>query len=373
MNHSSRPGTPFPAREGGRGVRSVAVLLSLVVLTLALVGSPVTAQGPTPSEAVSAAVGALEQDGYIATFTLAGEGNAHGEVRFQSPTAYSLLFEDEFGAGLEYILLDSSLYSRYRQAGREWDVWERREWHPDAPILELASLHPRLPLEMLRLVEDLRDTGAADTAGTQRREIEGIVSYTAAFFASYEDVPVSAEQRQAIETTRWPLRIDLDPASGRVEQLTLEVGTGVGASAAPGTIIYGFTQTPPALTAPADAIERESTLALRPAPAEAVQALPLALEGRSDVILSAPFRTESGSVLVHLDPVLPDVQYRIWRIKRGSQLPAGFGAASGAGPDAEGPLTIPLTLAPGEYVVEIVLPEEVEWKLTIAERVANSE
>ncbi|MGH2583646.1 MAG: hypothetical protein ACRDJE_01895, partial [Dehalococcoidia bacterium] len=250
---------------------------------------------------------------------------------------------------------------------------ERREWHPDAPILEVASLHPRLPLELMRLVGDLRDTGVTKGSGTQLRAIEGIVSYTAAFFASYEDVPVSAEQREALETTRWPLRIGLDPVSGRVEQLALAVETGVGAAATPGTITYTFTQTPPALSAPPDAIERESTLAVRPAPAETPVALPLTLEGRSDIILSTPFRTESGSVLVHLDPVLPDVQYRIWRIKRGSLLAAGFGGAAGAGPDTAGPLTIPLTLAPGEYVLEIVLPEEVEWKLTISERTASSE
>src|SRR4051812_39961093 len=90
------------------------LLLLLLLCTLALAPSAAQAQ-PAPVAALQGAADLLARDGYVASFTVTGGAAAiDGEVRYQSPLAYSLLIEDDHGTGFEYVILDTDLYSHDR-------------------------------------------------------------------------------------------------------------------------------------------------------------------------------------------------------------------------------------------------------------------
>jgi hypothetical protein len=117
---------------------------AVLIVALTLAAGPTRAHDLPPDEAIAAAVAMLEQQGYVASFARAAEPLIHGEVRYQASDAYSLLLETDPEAAVEYILLDPFLYIRARR-GDAWEGWERRPWHPDVPVPDLAALHPRLP------------------------------------------------------------------------------------------------------------------------------------------------------------------------------------------------------------------------------------
>ena len=342
----------MPARPS----RALPPLLVVALLLGLAVRRPATAQAPSPAESVAAAADALEASGYVARFTWVAEGGTRGEVRYRSQTAYGLLVEDDAGAALEYVFLDPDLYTRHRPSGdASWRDWERRPWHPDLPLEGLVQYHPRLPLELLRRARDLR---AAEGAGREG-EIEGRVSYVEAIAGAYED-EVPGAIRSALGTTLLPLTVRLD-AAGAVAAIVLRVTPPPDSPTPPSVLTYELLPDAPSLAAPEGAGEGEPSPFLRPGPFQPPRSLPLTLRGFGSEVRPPPFLSESGLFSVRVDPPLGDVQYRLWRVKRGAQLLAAVGTSVGAAG-----LALPvLALPPGEYVLEISLPQAVEWTITV--------
>jgi hypothetical protein len=326
---------------------------------------PAIAQVPDPARAMEAAVARLEADGYVARFTAEGEGVVRGVMRYQSSLAYGLFVEDQTGAALEYVFLDPALYDRRRSAeDGTWSGWQRREWHPDLPIEGLIPYHPRLPLELLRGVRDLR----VDEAGGQPQVLEGRVSFPEAIAASYED-RLSDAFRGVVESALTPLSIHLDPSDG-VTRLVLRAGSSASDAAPPSTFTVDFlTNEAPALSAPSEAKEAAASPFLRAGPVLPVQSLPLMQTGSGDEIELPPFVSTTGAFTARIEPALGGAQYRLWRVKRGRQLLAAVGAVVGG----DGLVLPSLALPPGEYVLEVSLPQAVDWTLTITEIPAPTE
>lgn len=347
-----------------RGFPVIPMALALV-LVLAGVHSG-AAQAPPAAEVVRAAVAALERDGYVARFRWDGSNPVTGEVRYETPLSYGMFIRDEHsGDAIEYLLIDPALYSRVYPAGEDTpSEWIVRAWHPDAPIFGLTGYPPRLPLELLRAARSLTDSGEDTVDGRTLRRIEGMTSYFAALTASYNDVPAPTERQQTLAAASVPLIVWLDPADGRVVQVALVISPEVMMLPA-GTLTYAFEtlSAPLTLDPPADAREVESTLLVRPGPAQPAQLLPITVSGSGRVITAPPFITEGGLFRVTLTPTISDLQYQLWRVKRDRLLIAGFGALTGPG----GSATIPFALQPGEYVFEVQLPEPTDWTLTIEE------
>ena len=343
--------------------RLPAVLIALLIAGASSgTTARVEAQPAPPGDAVAAAVAALEP-GYVARFAWSGGRTTFGEVRYLSPVAYSLLLEDERGAGLEYVMLDPVLYNRTRAAGDDaWEPWLQREWHADAPVNEVMEYHPRLPLELLRAARDLRDTDPSDASPLRR--IDGSVNFLAALTASYDEA-LAPPFAATAEGSVWPLAIWLGPSDGRVVRLQLTVPASPEQADRASVLEYTFQTGEPLLTTPSEAREVESALRVRPAPEAAPESLPLTVRGSGSLAVSPPFVTASGSFMATLNPGFTSLQYELWRTKRGRQLVAGFGAIVGLGTGRLS--TVPLVLNPGEYVLEVELPEDVEWTLTIEE------
>jgi hypothetical protein len=326
---------------------------------------PAIAQVQDPTSAVAAAVASLEANGYIARFSAEGEGVVRGVMRYQSSLAYGLFVEDQTGAALEYVFLDPVLYDRRRSAeDGTWSGWQRREWHPDLPIEGLIPYHPRLPLELLRGARDLR----ADEAIGQPQALEGRVSFPEAIAASYEDRPSEAF-RGALESALIPLSIHLGP-SGAVARLVLRAAPSAPDAGPPSTFTVDFLMDEaPVLVAPSEAKEAAPSPFLRAGPVLPVQSLPLTQSGRGDQIELPPFVSTTGAFTARIEPPLGGAQYRLWRVKRGRQLLAAVGAVVG-----EGGLVFPsLALPPGEYVLEVSLPQVADWTLTVTEVPAPTE
>ena len=358
-------------REWLQGIRIAPVLALLVLLCLSSGSTePVTAQAAPPAEAVAAAAALLEQEGYVARFSWAGRRSFNGELRYQSPVAYGLLIEDPMEATVEYLMLDPTLYIRELPAGAtEWRSWRAVEWHPDVPIPGLTQYHPRLPLELLRAARELRDTGAGGPFPRPARGIEGVVSYFAAVIASYDEVPAGPTRQMLNETAPWPLTIWLDAEGGRALQLVVHVPPAEDGSDPAGTLTFSFDALGEdlALRRPVEAETGTSPLQIRPAPAEPAQSLPLTLSGRGRVIRSPLFVSGAGGFQVRLGPGFAEVEYQVWRVKRGRLLFAGLGTQVSTSATDVLPGVLHFPLAPGEYVVEIALPGESEWTLTIEE------
>jgi hypothetical protein len=350
--------------------RWVGLGLALLVAGLSSVlwdGAAAAAAQPMPADAaVRAVVERLATDGYVAEFDWAGTNPLHGEVRFGSPLAYGMrVTEEETDTTVEYLLVDPDLYSRTFPSGEELPTpWVRRVWHPDAPIEGLTGYPPGLPLELLRHARDLTDT-EVETADVRRlRRIEGRTSYFAALIASYNDVPAPTERQQTLAATLVPLRVWLDEASSAVTRMEMTIPPEA-AGLPLGTLAYDFREADAAqaLEPPADAREVESGLLLRPGPTAAAEPLPIALSGSGRLIAPPPFVTTGGIFRITLTPTSSDLQYQLWRVKRGRQLIAGLGTLVGPG----GSVTIPFVLQPGEYVFEVQLPEAADWVLMIEE------
>ena len=338
--------------------RAFLLVLAVTLLSGLEWRKPAVAQPREPADAVTAAVASLEARGYVARFTWVAGAVNRGEMRYRSPLAYGLRVEDETGVALEYLFLDPVLYDRRRTSGdADWSGWRRRDWHPDLPIPGLTPYHPRLPLELLRAVRDLR--AAEDGAPVV---LEGRVSYAEAIAASYEE-HLSGPARAGAGSAPLPLTIRLDGA-GEVSQLVLRLIPPPSDPTPPSVLTYDFLpDEPPTLQEPSEAEEAEPWPFLRPGPARPSEALPLTLSGRGAAIESPPFRSPTGAFTAHVEPSPGEMQYRLWRIKRGRQLLAGFGASIG-GARFTSPLGV---LPPGEYVLELILPEAVDWTVTITE------
>jgi hypothetical protein len=213
----------------------------------------------------------------------------------------------------------------------------------------------------MRSATDLRDLAEQSVGPDRLRTIEGIASYTAAFYAAYEDLPPTPAQRAAVLSTRWPLTVRLDPATGRVVQLVLETLTDDGAAS--GAMTYTFAEPAPIhLTPPPDAVDRGGAAA-RTAPEQPVHAIPLQVDGQGAALSTPPFRAGGGTIVLSIDANIDGAQYQIWRIKRGRLLSAGLGAALAN----ERPIVVRLDLVPGDYVIEVQLPDSVSWTLSIEE------
>jgi hypothetical protein len=346
-----------------RLVPALIVALAVVLLAGRAPGLPALAQPRTPEAVLAAALASLESHGYVVRFTGEAANAYDGEMRYQSPLAYSLLVEDDSGGAFEYVFLEPVLYTRRRSAeDGAWSGWQQRQWHPDLPIPGLIQYHPRLPLELLRAARDLRavDDGAAATT------IEGRVSYLDALAASYED-QLAGPVRSVTATATLPLTVHLD-AAGAIAQMALHLTLPMADQTPPSVLTFEFVpDAVPSLAAPAKAEEAEPYPFLRPGPSEPVQSLPLTVHGEGTEVQSAPFIVETGSFTARLEPAVPSVQYRIWRVKRGRQLLAGVGAIAGiAGMESPSTLALPTRdLPPGEYVLELTLPEPISWTLTI--------
>jgi hypothetical protein len=333
---------------------TLGVVAGLAMLLVTPGAAP--AQQATPEAAVQAALAALAP-GYSARFTRTGGSELGGEVRFLSATSYALRVEDDRGSRIEYVFLDPDLYLRRSAALPGESDWTRQLWHPDAPLRGVDGIHPRLPLELLRAARDLRDVGLDPVTGDRR--LDGTVSYWAAFKASYED-GISALDTPTVAATRWPLSIWLTPAGGvRLIELTFPEDNQL--EVAPGVLSYAFDAVPPVLAAPAAADDIPSSLQVRPTRDGRRAALPLAESGSGATIRSSPFRSATGTFGIRLDPSVSGLDYSIWRIKRDRQLVATVGRVVGSSPVA----VIPVTLPPGEYVVEVTLPEAADWSITI--------
>ena len=342
-----------------RVARALVLGLAVAVLSVGEWGSPAAAQPPGPAEAVASAVASLEAGGYVARFTWEGDALNWGEVRYQSPLTYGLRLEDDTGAALEAVFLDPVLYDRRRPAGAaEWSGWRRRDWHPDLPIPGLTPYHPRLALELLRAVREPRPAEDGERPGV----LEGQVSYAEAIAASYEE-QLSATLRAAAGSTLLPLTIHLD-AAGQVSQIVLRLIPSPSDPTPASVLTYDFVPDElPALQAPFEAEEAEPWPFLRAGPEQAVEALPLTLSGQGATIQSPPFLSTTGAFTADVEPSLGEMQYRLWRVKRGRQLLAGFGVSVGGARFASPPGALP----PGEYVLELILPAAVDWSVTIAE------
>lgn len=340
-------------------------LLVLVAVAIAAAwgGSwPGAAQAPPAAAAIQAAAAALERDGYVATISFEG-GGATGEVRYQSSSAFSLLITGEDGSSLEYILLDPDLYSRRRAAGSGvWSGWARRTWHPDAPITGLETYHPRVPLELLRAAVALRDAGTGMDAGLMVRRIDGESDFAAAVFAAYGEEGFGAAGPLFSAQGTWPLRVELD-GDGRVRRMELTVPPSEAGLMDGGALVYTFeaTTAPVTLAAPAESTPAADGLQAPPRPEAATQTLPLTMQGSGRTISTPPFSVTMAGFEVKLDPAIPDLQYVVYRIKRDRQLFAAAGSLTGGG----GVATLPLPLPPGEYVLQIELPRETDWTLTV--------
>ncbi len=347
------------------GLLPVLLLVGLYVLTLCAVRTG-AAQSVAAADAVRGAADRLTQDGYVAQFRWSGTNPVSGELVYRSPLAYGMRVLDEgSGTTLEYLLLDPDLYSRQIPAGEEMPVpWLRRVWHPDAPIAGLTGYPPGLPLELLRGARDTTESGIETIDGRGLRRIDGVTSYFAALIASYNDVPAPTERQQMLAATLVPLRVWLDEARGSVARMEMTIPPDA-VALPPGTLTYEFSDTEPAveLEPPEDARMVESDLLLRPAPTTPVESLPISLSGSGRLIAPPPFVTNGGIFRVTLTPTITDLQYQLWRMKRGRLLIAGLGTIVGPG----GTVTIPFVLQPGEYVFEVQLPEPADWTVEIEE------
>jgi hypothetical protein len=272
--------------------------------------------------------------------------------------------DEEAGTTLEYLLRDPDLYTREVLDDEEMSSpWVRRVWHADAPIEGLTGYPPALPLELLRDMREAVDAGAETVDGRRLRRIDGRTSYFAALIASYNDVPAPTARQQMLAGTLVPLSIWLDEGRNTIARMEMTIPADAEGLPA-GTLTYEFTDSDvgQALTPPDVARQVESGLLLRPGPTEAVESLPITLSGSGRAITPPPFIT-SGAFRVTLTPTSSDLQYQLWRVKRGRQLLAGLGTLVGPG----GSVTIPFVLQPGEYVFEVQLPEAADWTLEIVE------
>jgi hypothetical protein len=124
----------------------------------------------------------------------------------------------------------------------------------------------------------------------------------------------------------------------------------------------------PALAAPTEFEQAEPTPFLRPGPSEPARSLPFTLSGEGAEIQTPPFITQTGEFTARIEPGVTSLQYRIWRVKRGRQLLAALGTAASTSERALPGLALPpASLPPGEYVLELVLPEATHWSLTVEE------
>jgi hypothetical protein len=346
----------------------LSLVLAVVGLCVTLLGTVRAGgeQGMPAGDAVRGAADRLAQDGYVAQFRWSGTNPVSGEVRYSSPLAYGMRVVDEgSGATLEYLLLDPDLYSREIPPDAEMPVrWLRRAWHPDAPIAGLTGYPPGLPLELLRSARETADAGIETVDGRRLYRIDGVTSYFAALIASYNDVPAPTERQQMLAATLVPLRVWLDETRGDLARMEMTIPMDA-AALPPGTLTYDFSDAGPApdLEPPEDARMVESDLLLRPGPTVPVESLPITLTGSGRLIAPPPFVTHGGIFRVTLTPTITDLQYQLWRIKRGRQLIAGLGTIVGPG----GTVTIPFVLQPGEYVFEVQLPEPADWTVEIEE------
>jgi len=325
---------------------------------------------------VQAAVARLTGAGYIAQFRASGDGlTVSGEARYGTPVAYGLLIQQEQGAGYEYLLLDPDLYFRgFDSETASWTPWQRRNWHADAPLEAVLAYHPRLPLELMRFADDLRDEGEEQTDSGSQRRISGMARYYAALSASYEDVLVPNERGRRLGQTRWPLTLWLDVASGDIRRLELTIGDGPELGTEPAgdaprprvasRLTYTFESMAVAtvLTPPANARDVPG-VAFQEAPEGEPQALPITSQGATATITTPVFTAESGTFAVVLRPAVSNLQYRVWRVKRGRLLSAAIGSLLVINPTVR----IPFELPPGQYLVELVYPEAVDWEVTIIE------
>lgn len=346
------------SRTDRRPLIVLASLLAVLAAATAPVGQRrAIAQPVDAATAVREAASALAGSGYSARFTSSLTESATAELRFQSPTAYSALVRDASGEAIEYILLDPDLYSR-RQAATEaeWSAWRRQQWHPDAPMNGLTTFHPRLPLELLRGATDLRPAGLEETPGGALTRIDGGVSYVAALFAVYEDVPLAG-----VESTTWPVSVWLD-STGQVQRLELRVPPTGDEDFREAVLRFEFEHraAPLILTAPAESTEVESALVQRAAPPGEARPLPVSLSG-SGRVLATPLLSTTGGLNVTVNSPLPGLDYQVWRVKRGRLLVAAFGTVTGPG----GTIRFSLPLPPGEYLIEMVLPSEAEVTITL--------
>lgn len=357
--------TPCSARddrERGRSEFTVSCSLAAliaVVIVVVMTTMTASAQAEPPAEAVARAVALLEREGYSAPFTLLG-GGVTGLARYQSSTAYALTIEGDDGVEIEYILLDPTLYTRVTPFGRPRPAWERTLWHPDIPVPGLTAYHPRLPLELLRAGEEWREAGAGPEGA---RRLEGTVRYITAVYASYEDAPNATQQRSPLGMMRWPVAVELDAVSGLPRTLSLSIPAGAGENSAAATLSYRDFSTGPRLAPPPDAVERDSPLILREAPTGETQALPLDVQGEGTRIRTPVFRSDAGSVSLRISPAQSDVQISLWRVKRGRLLLAAFATAVVGGEEQDLEFAFPAT--PGEYIVEVQLPDPASWRLMV--------
>lgn len=323
------------------------------------------AQPLPPAVAIQRAVADLESRGYVASFRREGGDAVRGVVAFGSPVAYRLRIEPEEEPGFEYLVLDFALFTRVLPPNADPGGWERRQWHPDVPIDPGSGYHPRMPLELARLLSDPRDAGRVTESGQTLRLIEGNSSFAAALLASHEDGPARGAAVQAITRNTWPVRLWLDDTTGALVRLELTIPPGNVIEAPPGSITYDFaaSDTPKQLEPPSDAIDVPSRLALRDTPPGPPMPLPLAMEGRGTVLETPLFRLDQGTLLMALSQVSSGTTYRLWRSKRGALLVSAIGTVTGAG----GATTLPLELPPGDYVLEITFPTELETRLTLSQ------
>lgn len=341
-------------------------LVALWIVAAAVGGlAPAVAQQPSPAGAIQLAIAELESRGYVASFRREGGDTVRGEVAFGSPVAYRLRIEPETEAGFEYLVLDFALFTRVLPPNANPSGWERRQWHPDVPIDPGSGYHPRMPLELARLLRDPRDAGRVTEGGQTLRRIEGDSSFAAALLASHEDGPARGAAVQAITRNVWPVRLWLDDTTGALVRLQLTIPPGNVIEAPPGSITYDFaaSDTPKQLEPPSDAIDVPSRLALRDTPAGLPMPLPLVMEGRGTVLETPLFRLDQGTLLMALSQVSSGTTYRLWRSKRGALLVSAIGTVTGAG----GATILPLELPPGDYVLEITFPMELETTLTLTQ------
>lgn len=340
--------------------------LLLVTLILFMVAAPggaiVESQATTPTAAVQSAVAALER-GYTAAFARNGGASNQGEARYESPSRYSLLVVEQSGAGVEYIVLDPDLYLRRTLADEQggWTEWTRQLWHPDAPVNSVEGLHPRMPMELLAKMVNPRDAGAGSVNGRPARRIEGETSFLGAFLAAYSDSPNVYQDRLAREL--WPLHVWLDATTGaplRIEAL-FEEGNALGF--VPGSLEYTFEPdgAPVRLQAPQQSREVESNLRVRPLRDAPVANVPIEMQGSGTLISTPRFVSPTGSFTIEVEPAVSRMEYQVWRVKRGRQLIASYGSVLGRDAIA----SLPVNLAPGEYVVDVILPEDATWTLRI--------
>lgn len=339
--------------------------LAMLVAMVAIRSEQATAQPLDPMGAVSGAAARLAEQGYVIRFARDGGELIRGEVAFGSPVAYRLRVEPDQRSGFEYVVREFTLFTRVLGPdGKPPQPWEQRRWHPDVPIDAGAAYHPRVPLELLRGAANLRAVATEVRDGQGLHRIDADVSLAAAIIASAEDTPSRDDAVQSLIRERWPLSIWLT-ADGALAAMELTIPAENVLRAAEGAIRYQVlpADTPRLLDPPDDASEAESGVVLREPPPGEVVSPPFAVAATASTLVTPVFRLESGALVLSVSAITPTTSYRLWRLKRGYLLGAGFGTVSGTGSG----LRLPLELPPGEYLIEVTFTSEIAATLTISE------